>query len=350
MIKYLKSNRINVDRRGKITTGMKVTNDKGVEYPKATDFFVIDDFPELKAIYGDKPKKLVIVFPTDDVTDFFTADLVLYGSNNQMIRKCDGEECLHRIDESLNLINRYNNAGDVEELEKPIVKNYVAGEISECCCKLMPQEIEKDGKLKKNPKLCNVAMYMKAFIVNYKTGKIVSPLCYHFYSGSENTASNIYSELKKTSLLRSGAIKGIPFGLSVDMVSGRTDAKKKYPIWNLQVLGTMAQLEQSAESFLFDYRAMLQGGTANRIQLYTGDEKEDKKINIDAEKEIEEIKRRQEPQYWIDEIEKIKTYSEYESFKDEYYLELTMFGGSDAERITDAMLNKKNKLLNKKSE
>jgi len=40
--------KINTDRRGKITTGIKAISAKTQkEYPKATDYFVIDDFPEL---------------------------------------------------------------------------------------------------------------------------------------------------------------------------------------------------------------------------------------------------------------------------------------------------------------
>lgn len=253
------SSRINVDKRGKITTGIKKKSEStGKEYPSTTDYFVIDDFPELKVIYGEKPKKLMLVFPTNTIEDFFTADMVLYGSNNAMIRKCDGDkECIHRIDEELTLTGQLDEDGNLIETET-YKKKYVAGEFTECVCKLMQEKIEKNGKEIRNPKLCNCAMYLKAFIIDYRTKKIVSPLCYLFYSGSLNTASNIYSELKKIQTIVGGRIAGLPFGLSVDMVSGKTDAKVKYPIWNLQVLGTMAQLELAAESFLFDYKEILQ--------------------------------------------------------------------------------------------
>lgn len=260
MIESLKANRINVDKRGKITTGIKKKSETtGKEYPSTTDYFVIDEFPELKAIYGDKPKKLVVVFPTNTFLDFFDVNMVLYGSNNAMIRKCNEVECIHRIDEELQLVGEYDEDGNVKETEAHS-KKYIAGEISECSCKLMSPTIEKNGKQVKNPKLCNTAMYLKAFIIDYKTKRIVSPLCYLFYSGSGNTAANIYSELTKIKTIVNGRIAGLPFGLSVDMVAGRTNAKVKYPIWNLQVLGTMAQLEQAAESFLFDYKEILKLG------------------------------------------------------------------------------------------
>ena len=44
------------------------------------------------------------------------------------------------------------------------------------------------------------------------------------------------------------------------MVGGKMDAKRKYPIWNIQVLGTMEQLEKATNSFLYGYRDMLQIG------------------------------------------------------------------------------------------
>jgi len=137
--------RINVDKRGKITTGIKKKNDKGVEYPSTTDYFVIDEFPELKAIYGEKPKKLMLVFPQNEISSFLQIDKVLYGSNNAMIRKCDEIECIHRIDEELDHVGIIDVDGSLKETE-PFKKKYVAGEISECCCKTMPSMITKNGK------------------------------------------------------------------------------------------------------------------------------------------------------------------------------------------------------------
>ena len=58
MIKDLKS-KIPV-KDGNITSGIKAKNDKGKEYPKSVDYFVIDDFPELVKSYGSKPNKLVL--------------------------------------------------------------------------------------------------------------------------------------------------------------------------------------------------------------------------------------------------------------------------------------------------
>ena len=276
MIKTLKT-RFSVDKRGKITTGIKKLTANGKEYPSTTDYFVVDDFPEIKEIYGEKPKKLVIIFPDDEILNFFDVNYVLYGSNNQIIRKCDGEECYHRINEELDLVCRYDN-DEIIEAEEIYKEKYVAGEITKCVCKLMAEEIIRDGKTIRNPSLCNVAMYMKAFILNYKNGRIISPNCYLFYSGSENTAGNIYSELIKIKNFFGGRIKGLPFGLSVEMVTGKI-AKNKFPIWNLQILGSISQLQSLlTASFMFDYKDILSVGTKEQNKLL-GNHKEENKFD-----------------------------------------------------------------------
>lgn len=346
MLKSLKANRINVDNRGKITTGIKTKNASGVEYPKATEYFVIDSFPELVEVYGDKPKKLVIVFPTNDPIDFFDVNMVLYGKNNAMIRKCDGVECVHRIDEELDLQAKFVDEETIEQIDVH-KRKYAAGEISECCCKLMPQTIAGSGdKEKKNPKLCNCAMYLKAFIVDYKIQRIIKPLCYLFYSGSENTAANIYSELEKVKTITAGRLAGLPFGIRVDMVAGRTNAKVKYPIWNLEILGTMAQLEKSAESFLFDYKEILKIGE--------GDKSKGDKSKGDKSKQITEGKPKTQPEqraeidkdfeFWAELIEKCMTEKELDDLEKDNQFEIRKLDKADFTLIA-SKLNSHRKFL-----
>ncbi len=314
--------KINVDKRGKITTGIKVVNQNGKEYPKATDYFVIDDFPELKKCYGEKPKKLVLFFPDNEIESFFNADMVLYGKNQTLIRKCDGNECIHRIDEEV--------AG----------QKYVAGEISECVCTNLPED---------DKKRCKLAMYMKAYVADAKTGKIENPLCYLFYTGSRNSAENLYSELKKIRNLLGGNLIGIPFGLSVEMVSGRTDAKQKFPIWNLQVLGTTSQLRAAIDSYLFDYKEILK---LNPAQSQNVQQAKQLPVHyLEPEEEADdfekEIKEKQNPEYWLAEINKIETYNQLSGFENEHILELTMFSGDDEEKIKKALANKRKEILDK---
>lgn len=344
MLKSLKANKINVDRRGKITTGTKIYSEKaGRDIPHATDYFNIDSFPELKEVYGEKPSKLMIIFPTDEIADFFAADNVLYGSNNAMIRKCDGEECTHRIDEELTLVGRYNEAGELEETPEH-QKKYVAGEIGECVCKLMPATINGQRGEKKNPKLCSCAMYLKAFVVDHKKGKIIQPTCYHFYSGSENSAMNIYSELMKIFKLMNGRIAGLPFGLSVDMVPGRTRANIKYPIWNIQALGTMAQLEKAAESFLFDYREITQGKSDRALPEKTETEnKPNENIAVDDPEPDDLVS----PDYFIEKAKSFDSLTDLDAFEKQHQLDINFFDINDKARVQTAFSNRRKELKNK---
>ncbi len=218
MIKDIQA-RINVDHRGKITTGKK--SDKG--YPQTTDYFVVDDFPELKKCYGEKPQKLVLFFPSDNIADFFDCNYVLYG-NETKLRQCDGETCLHRIDEDIS------------------GKKFKAGSESECICKTL---------LTDEKKKCRYVAYIKAWIADPKLGRVENPLCYLLQTGSKNSGDTIFSELEKIKSLNMGILRGVPFGLSVEMVGGRDNAKVKFPIWHLQAIGLLSEIKQRT-GFMLD--------------------------------------------------------------------------------------------------
>lgn len=361
--------RVGVDQRGKITTGIKKTNDAGVEYPTATDYFVIDEFPELKAIYGEKPNRLMIVFPKNQVDTFFTADNVLYGSNHQQLRKCNGgDECIHKINEEIDLVGKYDDTGQADEDGNPLIietapykEKYEAGEITQCICKLMPQTIinQKTRREIRNPKLCRCAMYLKAYVVNYKTGKLVQPTCYMFYSGSENTASNIYSKIDDILSMFGGKIAGMPFALSVKMVSSKMEANKKYPVWELQALGTMEILEQAAQAFLLDYKQVLKDGKTlpeHADQKQIAQASEEPAQIIEEEPEITEtpgttetniqelIERENDPNYWISEINKLPLVpKEIDKFESVNKLQLSVFSGPDEEAILKALADKRSR-------
>jgi hypothetical protein len=200
--------RIASDKRGKIKTGQR--SEKG--FPQSLNYFNIDNFPELIAAYGNKPDKLILFFPSNDIENFYRTEYNSYGSNQAKKRTCDGQNCTHHIDETVNGIT------------------YKAGQDSPCCCKENDNEKE----------LCVCYMSIKAFIANME-GIVISPLCYYFESHSANTADNLYSEILKTWQMFGGKLVGIPFLLSVQMVAGK-EANKKFPIWNIQAIGTIQQL------------------------------------------------------------------------------------------------------------
>lgn len=219
--------RVATDSRGKITSGKK--SDRG--YPQSLNHFNITEFPELIKGYGEKPNKLVVFFPSDTITDFFDCNYVLYGKDTK-IRSCDSEECIHRIKEDIN------------------GSHYEAGECSECVCKDMPDRIEKDGKEVPNPKKCKYTMYLKAFIADPQLRKVNNPLCYLFYTGSQNSGDNIYSEIEKIQALNMGVLRGVPFILEVEMVGGKEDAKMKFPIWKIHAVGMIDEIRERTEYML----------------------------------------------------------------------------------------------------
>ena len=211
--------RIAVDPRGKITSGRK--SDKG--YPQSLEYFNVDGFPELAESYGPKPTELTLFFPSDEITDFFDCEFNAYGAKETKVRSCDGETCIHRINEELN------------------GAKYVAGEATPCVC----SQLAADDK-----KRCKYVAYLRAWIVSKKSGKIENHLCYLFQTHSQNSGDNIYSELEKVKYLSHGGLRGITFSLSVKMVSGRTSAQQKFPIWELRAVGTVAKIQQQTKGFL----------------------------------------------------------------------------------------------------
>jgi hypothetical protein len=75
-------------RLGVIRLGIKVKAGSK-EVPQATDYFVVPD--EVKAVYGDKPKSLDIMFPTNDLDQVFPCWYKRYGDQWGLICRGDGE-------------------------------------------------------------------------------------------------------------------------------------------------------------------------------------------------------------------------------------------------------------------
>jgi len=75
-------------RLGKIHLGVKAKNEKGVEYPKAVDYFVVPE--EVKKVYGEKPEKLKIIIPSEMPDVFFPQWYKKYTYGKGLICKGDG--------------------------------------------------------------------------------------------------------------------------------------------------------------------------------------------------------------------------------------------------------------------
>jgi len=75
-------------RLGKIHLGVKMTNEKGVEYPRAVDYFIVPE--EVQKVYGEKPKKLKIILPSENPDVFFPQWYKKYSYGKGLICKGDG--------------------------------------------------------------------------------------------------------------------------------------------------------------------------------------------------------------------------------------------------------------------
>ena len=87
---------IRLPRLGKIRLGIKKKNDAGVSYPSPTDYFVCPE--EVKKAFGEKPKELRIMFPTEDATQWASQYLRRYSITGRLICRGDGETAVARID------------------------------------------------------------------------------------------------------------------------------------------------------------------------------------------------------------------------------------------------------------
>jgi len=87
---------IRLPRLGKIRLGVRRENEEGISYPVPTEYFVCPD--EVKKVFGDKPKELRIMFPTEDLRQWASQYLRCYSASRGLICRGDGEMALARVD------------------------------------------------------------------------------------------------------------------------------------------------------------------------------------------------------------------------------------------------------------
>ena len=94
-IKGLSENR-RLIRIGKIHLGIKVKNKNGVEYPRATDYFVCP--PEVQEVYGEQPDRLDIIIPVEDDEMWCHQYYRQYSRTRGLVCKGTGETCNRKLD------------------------------------------------------------------------------------------------------------------------------------------------------------------------------------------------------------------------------------------------------------
>lgn len=86
MIRGLTDNQLTFfPRLAKIRLGVKRQGQKGEEFPADVDHFVLSDCQEVAKVYGDKPKSIICMFPSDDPESNFPTRLEAWrgGGKNQ---------------------------------------------------------------------------------------------------------------------------------------------------------------------------------------------------------------------------------------------------------------------------
>jgi len=58
-------------RLGKIRLGVKRQGQGGSEFPTDVDYFVVKELPEIQKVYGETPKELVVLFPSNEQQEIF---------------------------------------------------------------------------------------------------------------------------------------------------------------------------------------------------------------------------------------------------------------------------------------
>src|SRR6267143_3063118 len=86
-------------RLGKIRLGIKATSAKGTEYPRAVDHFVVPDV--IKSVYGDKPRELDVVFPSDEVGRVAGVSWKQYTAARGKVCWGDGQRAVRLVDADL---------------------------------------------------------------------------------------------------------------------------------------------------------------------------------------------------------------------------------------------------------
>jgi hypothetical protein len=182
-------------RVGKVRLGVKVQGAKG-EYPKAVDWFVVnaDDStsPEAAAkfhqAYGEKPRRLEILLPSNDPNIFFQQWYRRYGKSTGLVCKGDGE--------------------------KATQVNAETGEMEDIACK--PEECEWYAK-----KHCRTVGSLLFILPKVGMG------CWQIDTGSFYSIVNLNSDIEFVRTLTGGRVAMLPLSLVIKPKEVQVEGKKK---------------------------------------------------------------------------------------------------------------------------
>ena len=206
-------------RGGKVRLGVKVKNSQGKEYPREVSYFVCP--PEVKAIYGEQPKELDIMFPVEDETKFFPQARKWYGSTQGLKCKGNGEVALRRFE-------------DCSDEQKAMVKNNNGN-----------KDIEIKCPCEKADKECSVSGNLMVLLHKVSLGVV-----YQIDTGSVSNIITINSYIDYLRSITNGRIALIPLKLRrVEQEMLYTDkegktCKSKHSMLQLELKITMDDIDR----------------------------------------------------------------------------------------------------------
>ena len=100
-------------RLGKVHLGIKVQHGDGW-IPRPTDYFVCP--PEVQAVYGEQPRELVVMFPTEDPDLWASQFYRCYSATHGLVCKGNGETARRLVDEDGNLANKRSKSVEWKDI------------------------------------------------------------------------------------------------------------------------------------------------------------------------------------------------------------------------------------------
>jgi hypothetical protein len=116
---------IRLPRLGKIKLGIK-KDKQGTTYPEPTDYFVCPE--EVKKVFGEKPRKLRIMFPTNDPEHWASQYLRCYSESLRLVCRGNGKSAVAMVN---------NETGDTELREKQCNPSSCCAYQQGTCSKIM---------------------------------------------------------------------------------------------------------------------------------------------------------------------------------------------------------------------
>jgi hypothetical protein len=108
------SEKVLLPRLGKIRLGTKEQRNDGSSCPMPTDHFVCPD--EVKKVFGEKPRELRIMFPTEEKEQWASQYLRRYSDSLQLICRGDGEKAVTYYGMRVAKVDTASSASHLKEI------------------------------------------------------------------------------------------------------------------------------------------------------------------------------------------------------------------------------------------